>query len=393
MIPYDKIFNMKSHNPWLKKCALHYPINDCTLPFQDYIKQTQGFIQQYRPDLQGNQSLRIIQANSPFELYPSHPLSSAEKKVKYGILLIHGLFDAPHSLYDLGLILQKNGMLARSVLLPGHGIFPGCLLTVTHQDWQQAVRYGVASLAREAEHVFILGFSMGGTLALRHAQLHDQITGLILLAPCFQIKGSIDRLISLHRIASIVKNHLEWLSIEEEIDYTRYQSVPIQTIYELKNLLAEISLPAPHLLPPVFMIANAQDEIVSTKAAVQYFHEQLFGEKNRLLLYTSKETPTHDPRITYRSSFYPELLIRNFSHVCLPISPLNDHYGKNGDYLYASHPDAISSYGAMNRIEEQCYRWLYRHGLIKIPKKELTYNPDFTFLAEQIVQFIINSTH
>lgn len=384
---------MTHSNSWLKKLSLTYPSHHSQLDFADYIAQCRALVEQYRLDLNGSNAPEILAANTPFELYPPNPIpaSCTDKKVKHGVLLIHGLFDSPFSLRDVGTHLQTQGILVRSILLPGHGITPGCMLSASHQDWIQSVNYGVASLAQEAEQVYLLGFSMGAALALHHVLHHANIAGLILLAPCLDLLQSINMLIHIHRGLSFLKNHVDWLLIDEETDYIRYQSVSLHTIRELDMLLQSLkSLPQTHAAVPTFIACSAQDEIISPDMAIKYF-EHLSGLEHRFILYTAKEMAEIDKRIIIRSSLHPELHIENLSHIALPISPDNTHYGKAGDFMYASHPDATASYGALNRIQEKYYRLLYRYNLIKRQRKELTYNPDFPFLAQQIAEFILNA--
>ena len=151
---------MAHTKPYLKKLSLSYPSHHSELAYQDYITQCQTLVKQHRLDLHEPQAEHIITANTPFELYPPQPIAASHpgKKAKYGALLIHGLFDSPFSLRDIGSQLQAHGILARGILLPGHGITPGCMLSATHQDWIQSIRYGVDSLAQEVEQVFLIGF-------------------------------------------------------------------------------------------------------------------------------------------------------------------------------------------------------------------------------------------
>src|SRR5262249_43499519 len=141
-----------------EESTLAYPVHDSRLPFSEYINNCRTLIQDRRPDLQvpsSNAGL-ILEANTPFELYPT---GSDSKKLKYGALLVHGLFDCPFSLRDIGLQLQKQGVLCRSILLPGHGTKPSDLLHISYEDWIESVRFGVESLKSEVDQIFLIGYS------------------------------------------------------------------------------------------------------------------------------------------------------------------------------------------------------------------------------------------
>jgi len=118
--------------------GLKYPIYDLNLSFADYILQCKDLIRKTRRDLANSPDPeKIIEDNSPFELIPK---SAGNKKIRYGALLIHGLLDSPFVMRDIGAELQEQGLLVRSILLPGHGTVPGALLNVTYEDWLQALR-------------------------------------------------------------------------------------------------------------------------------------------------------------------------------------------------------------------------------------------------------------
>src|SRR6185295_19892936 len=93
-----------------------YP-HDPNISFKESREQCKNLIAHYRLDLTQD-SQKIIDANAPFELHP-------QTKPRYGALLIHGLLESPFHMQDIGKHLCTQGLLVRSLLLPGHGIVPG----------------------------------------------------------------------------------------------------------------------------------------------------------------------------------------------------------------------------------------------------------------------------
>ncbi len=370
--------------------CIKYPIDDLELPFDSYIATCQQIIQQNRVDLTNNkESERIISANSPFELQP-------EATTKSGALLIHGLFDCPFIMRDIGTQLQSEGLLVRSILLPGHGTVPGGLLHVTYQDWIQAVHYGIHSLSKEVDKIFLVGFSTGASLALYHAlqNTFPNIAGLILLAPAIQI-SPLGCMANLPSKLSRFSDRFNWLHQVTEDDYTRYQSVTFNSAYQVYLLTQEIKkLSDNHFLRhPIFVSISADDKTVSSKATLQHFRQHTLKE-SRLLVYTNQPDSFHDTRIIKRPAAYPELNIQNISHVAIPNAPSNPHYGKQGDYEFASHVDdnlqtgSKNIYGTLNNTVYDLMNMLYRAGLTNHQYLRLTFNPDFDFLAQSIRQFI-----
>ncbi len=366
-----------------------YPLPDKRMPFRDYITLCRAIIKQRRTDLHGGNAGRIIDANSPFEFMPIHPIRSSER-IKYGVLLLHGLLDCPFTSRDLADHLQANGILCRSILLPGHGTRPSDLLGIRYQDWLSALRYGIESLSKEVDHIYLAGYSTGASLCAHEAMQGSPIEGLILLAPAIRIKVPINIIVGWHYLKKWLHiNHNEWIYRQKEIDYTKYLSIPFNAVNQVSLLSDTLRLEhATHSITcPMFMVLTREDETVSSAKAIEYFSRFQHPE-SKLLLYASNDKPQSDKRIMTRISAMPELKIRNFSHVSLPYQPDNMHYGKQGDYPYAAHPDK-HIYGAYNHAETSFSEKLYEWKIIDNDYRTLTYNPDFAFMADEITKFIL----
>ena len=367
------------------------PLNDSGQPFSTYIDHCEAFIKARRQDLHGSAHHveTIIDANCPYELYPTNPIFSG-KRFKVGALLIHGLLDSPFSLRDIGTYLQAQGVYSRSLLLPGHGTNPSDLLHVVYQDWIQAVQLGIESLSQEVENIYLIGYSTGAALSIYHALQDDRIKGIVLLAPAIKIKTPVQALLKYRTLLHWVSKQKPWLYREKEIDYVKYLSVPINAVTQVAHLTSKLSqlIKKQTLTCPQFMSLSYEDETISSRSAIQFFSKTPHPD-NQLLLYSATELPFKDPRIQIRPTQGYDTQILHFSHVSLPFSSNNPHYGKNGDYVNASNGNAENIiYGAYNRLEVDTYHFLHKIGAMKEKRRELTYNPDFDYLAERIARFI-----
>lgn len=361
-----------------------YPIG---LEFPEYLTQCKNLIAAHRLDLNDANRDQIISANAPFEFLPSN----AERS--YGALLVHGLFDSPFMMKDLGRKLASQGILTRSVLLPGHGTVPGALLHVDYHDWIATVKYGVAALAREVDNVFLIGFSTGGALALYHALQDNAVSGICLIAPALKINSAFAYCAQYPSLFERYFKKMAWFHIAAENDYAKYQSICFNSIAQVYKLGKEIlkTSKTKTLNCPMLVTLAENDETVLSKITLQYFAKQTNSE-NKLILYSNRENKFTDPRIIVRNSCYPEENIVDFSHICLPIAPDNPHYGKNGEYLYASRtncPEVL--YGAYNTVDKYFHNGLYHLKITKHYQQTLTYNPDFEFLALAIQKFILST--
>ncbi len=392
-VAHYNIFTMFRKYPKLFKDPLiEHPIYDLNLPFSDYINQYKKIIAENRLDL-GENPQKIIDANAPFEFRPENPLISEKHdgKLKFGALMVHGLLDSCFIMRDIGAELQSQGMLVRSVLLPGHGIVPGALLNVRYEEWLQALRYGIASLKKEVDHIFLVGFSTGASLSLYHTMLDpSDITALIMLSPAFKIKSAFDFMSNWHEPISWAMPKLKWAYIGKEYNYTKYRSITFNSIYQVYRLTHAIKQINHNKKPPcpIFMSLSYDDLIVSSEATIKYFTEHK-DTRNQMILYIGETHPLDDPRIIMRSAVYPEFNIINFSHIAIPVAPSNPHYGMNGDYPLASHIYEKSNqlYCALDKPHEIFYDVLFKLKLTHFKRERLTFNPDFQFMVQQMKSF------
>lgn len=363
---------------------IKYPIYDLNLNFADYIAQCKSLIAQCRFDLNSSNSERIITANAPFELRPSKP-------TRCGALLIHGLLDSPLTMRDIGLALQGEGVLTRAILLPGHGTVPGALLDVDYQEWLQAVTYGIASFSQEVDTLFLIGYSTGASLALYHTLKYaNKIAGIVLLSPALKIASAFSGIANSHKLISKIWPRAAWLNQDrnETIDYAKYTSIPFNAVHQVHALARAIQKEQSSRLPLLFALVE-NDNTVCTRASLNYFKQQLHPN-NHAVLYTNFPTSV-DPRITTRHTWYPNLRIRDFSHLSLPISPKNSHYGENGDYPLASHIETNDQtlYGEFTPFQMDLNEWLFKLKISQYHYQRLTFNPDFDFLMRKINQFLL----
>lgn len=383
---------MFSNSSQSTKNSITYPILDSSLSFADYITYCQNMIASRRTDLgkAGAHAQTIIEANSPFEFYPSHSLPN-RSQLKYGILFVHGLFDCPFSLKEIATYLQADNVLCRAILLPGHGTRPADLLTATYQDWLQAVEYGVETLKKEVEQVFLLGYSTGAALSIYHALQDAAIKGVILLAPAIKIKTPVDIIFNCSPLMTWMRRKKQWLYCEEEVDYTKYLSIAFNPVYQVNQLIELMNdmLNNCQLHCPVFLTISREDETISSHTAIDFF-TQLTNPQNKLLLYSANHEHYSDERIIIRTSQHFPRHIKHLSHVGMPFSPANSHYGIEGDYIYASHSDTDCIYGAYNLLEENAFNLLYKLNLVKTKRRQLTYNPDFDFMTKMITKFVLH---
>jgi carboxylesterase len=99
---------------------------------------------------------------------------------KVGALMVHGFTGSPFSMRPWGEHLAAAGLTVLGPRLPGHGTRWQEMNLTRWQDWYGEVERGFDTLRGRCDQVFVMGLSMGGTLALRLAEEKgDDLAGIV----------------------------------------------------------------------------------------------------------------------------------------------------------------------------------------------------------------------
>ena len=141
----------------------------------------------------------LIHAQSvPPPLPPAQPRPGDEHRPfllaggRPAALLVHDLPGTPAEMLPLGLSLQRAGWTARGVSLPGFGTDLGSLASRGVQDWVRCIDSSLCELRRRHSPLVLIGFSLGGALALVAASA-AALDGLVLLAPVWRPAAGLTR--------------------------------------------------------------------------------------------------------------------------------------------------------------------------------------------------------
>jgi len=97
-------------------------------------------------------------------------------------LLVHGFPGTPAEMRPLGTVLKNAGWTVHGLMLPGLGADIESLDKRTAMDWSKAVENAMEELKRHHSLNLLVGYSVGGAVAL-HAAQEQRPSGLVLLAP------------------------------------------------------------------------------------------------------------------------------------------------------------------------------------------------------------------
>jgi len=214
---------------------------------------------------------------------------------KKACLLIHGWASSPIDFNDLGEKLHKEGYTVRIMLLPGHGTTPRDLEQKSVNDFLGAVKAEFLAMKLSFDEVNVIGFSMGGSLAVLLASMED-VDRLVLVAPFFRITYRFFYILPAELWNTIISPFVSYVMIStkylqakrdeaKEFIYT-YKHVPTKSVKDLCELgrLARDQATLEKITCPVLLIHSNGDMAASSAASEDAF--LLIGSSDKeLILY------------------------------------------------------------------------------------------------------------
>lgn len=201
-----------------------------------------------------------------------------------GILMIHGFGSGPLVFRCMAPALAEAGFRVRAIRLPGFGEPMAAMKRVSAGDWRAAVQRAAKELRAGAESLWVVGHSMGGTLALDLAHRAPGIVdGLVLLAPLMAVSArrslglppawlfAIGRRV--YRPDTILGTTfpVDLRARAEGIEEIRDRFLPLSMYEAMFSLLSEVRARPPRLPMPVMVIIPGRDKVVSRRAAREWF--------------------------------------------------------------------------------------------------------------------------
>jgi carboxylesterase len=186
-----------------------------------------------------------------------------------GALLCHGFTGTPQGMRPWGQHLGEAGLSVRVPRLPGHGTTIQEANLTTWHDWYAELERNFLELSTQCDQVFVMGLSMGGTLAIRLAEEHgDEINGLVLVNPSLLTKRP-DRFL-LPALRLVVPS---WTGIASDIKKAgsvelAYDRIPMKAAYSLSKLWGTTRADLAKVTQPLLIFRSASDHVVEPDSTV-----------------------------------------------------------------------------------------------------------------------------
>jgi carboxylesterase len=187
---------------------------------------------------------------------------------KLGILVLHGFTGSPVSVRPLAELLSKRGFAVELPRLPGHGTRPSDLLPTRYTDWRAEALAALTRLRSRTQQVFVVGLSMGGTLALDLATT-EAVDGVVTINAQILDRGGlivklgpiIEKVLPMApaSAAGLTKN-----DIKKGGDEDAYTSVATAAGNSLVRALPQVRARLKNLSCPLLVIYSRDDHSVPT---------------------------------------------------------------------------------------------------------------------------------
>jgi carboxylesterase len=175
------------------------------------------------------------------------------------VLLIHGTASSPKDFKDMAQMFAENNISSKAILLKGHGTNPDELSKTKYEEWVSQIQEELNNMS--SKNKFILGYSLGGTLALDAAEKND-LSGIITINPPIKLKN---KYIPYLPIINIVqKYHVsepETIILIKGKDRAAYDVIPLKSVIEITKTVNQLQLEK--ITEPILMIQTYNDSIVN----------------------------------------------------------------------------------------------------------------------------------
>jgi carboxylesterase len=191
-------------------------------------------------------------------------------------LLLHGFTGTPWDIRPVGDVLASRGYHVRAPKLPGHGLVPEAMLSVSWRDWVAAAEDALATMS-PGKSVFVGGLSMGALLGLILAAKHPQrVRALVLMAPAVRFRGPVMTFLKATRgvpwlqlvkpwVAKTATDLSDAAALAEAPIMARFPSARLQDLWRLQQ---ETEAVLPRVRAPSLIAVARHDHVVDPDAGL-----------------------------------------------------------------------------------------------------------------------------
>jgi carboxylesterase len=210
---------------------------------------------------------------------------------KRGCLILHGVgggsaWDQKEFSYILH---ERTGMTVWLPSLTGFGTQPEDLLDVTLDDWLSDAHSGVDRLLETCQHVYIVGHSGGGLLALLIASERSEVKGIVTWAAPYTVQSRLFLLLPAIKKVPLLRRAIperhdslapKWI---RERGWVGYEWIPTSIGLVMHDGLKRVRKVLSSVTCPALIIQGTADDGVSISSA-QSIYDRLASERKDIYM-------------------------------------------------------------------------------------------------------------
>jgi len=202
----------------------------------------------------------------------------------------------PHQLRSLGDYLAWQGLTVLGLRLPGHGTTVDDLEQTTSQQWLAAVDDAIDQLRRTCRHVFLIGNSLGGVLALSVAARRSrELAGLVTISTPVCATPLIEMLEDPAIPERFARPDLaEVLCSDPRVGTFQYSLQSKKVLAAAREIFKQNQSVLPEITVPVLVVISLKDRVVPLENALYLIERVGTTDTTVVTLNDSAHLPTLD---------------------------------------------------------------------------------------------------
>ncbi|GEN33682.1 alpha/beta hydrolase [Aneurinibacillus danicus] len=207
-----------------------------------------------------------------------------------GVLVQHGFTGTPQSMRFLGESLAEAGFTVYGPRLKGHGTHYEDMEMTTYEDWIASAEEGYRKLQNSCRQVFVVGLSMGGTIALHLAQQHPEIGGIMLINAAIRVENFEALRNETARYLDAIGSDIKAPGVAE----LAYDKTPVASVKEFLIFKDLVASRLSSVTCPALVLVSREDHVVPP-ADSNYILEHIGSQlKEKVVLENSYHVATLD---------------------------------------------------------------------------------------------------
>ena len=191
-----------------------------------------------------------------------------------GVVLVHGYLSSPWQMEPMAGFLRRFGWNVYAVRLPGHGTSSHHLEDVRWEQWLRSVTRGCAVLRQHCDSISLVGFSLGGILALlAAARAENPIDAVVSINAPFKLRDRrawlVHPILAWHRTLARLGVRRERRRIENQSESPdlNYSDHALESVRELRRAVQACRRELPDLRAPVLLMQATHDPVADPAGA------------------------------------------------------------------------------------------------------------------------------